>query len=64
MSPAEPRYGKRKESLVRIVLIVLLVLLCLGGLPQTGWHEMGYAPSGFLGLLLVLVLVMTLLGMM
>lgn len=43
------------------VLIVLLVLFLLGSLPtwpySTGW---GYYPSGFLGLLLLVMIVMLL----
>lgn len=43
------------------VLIVLLVLFLLGALPawpySAGW---GYYPSGFLGLLLLVLLVMVL----
>ena len=45
--------------MVRNVLIVLLVLLLLGALPtwpySTGW---GYYPSGGLGLLLLIVIVL------
>lgn len=47
--------------MIRTVLIVLLVLLVLGALPtwpySTGW---GYYPSGGLGLLLLIVLVLIL----
>ncbi|MBS0190389.1 MAG: DUF3309 family protein [Phycisphaerales bacterium] len=46
------------NDLVRILLIVLLVLLLIGLLPawpySSGW---GYYPSGGVGLLLVVVLV-------
>ena len=45
----------------RTVLIVLLVLLLLGALPawpySAGW---GYYPSGLLGLILLIVLIMAL----
>ncbi|MGB2669070.1 MAG: DUF3309 family protein [Candidatus Acidiferrum sp.] len=47
--------------MLRIVLIVLLVLLLLGALPtwpySTGW---GYYPSGGLGLILLIVLILVL----
>jgi hypothetical protein len=47
--------------MIRTVLIVLLVLLLLGALPtwpySTGW---GYYPSGGLGLLLLILLVLIL----
>jgi len=46
---------------MRLLLIVLLFLLLLGALPawpySTGW---GYYPSGGLGLLLVIVLILAL----
>ncbi|HXJ73585.1 MAG TPA: DUF3309 family protein [Candidatus Dormibacteraeota bacterium] len=46
-----------------LVLLVILILVVLGGLPQVSgsWHNMGYGPSG-LGLLVVVVLIILLLG--
>jgi len=48
---------------MRTILIVLLVLLLIGALPlwpySGGW---GYYPSGVLGLVLVILLVLALLG--
>ena len=45
--------------MVRLLLIILLFLLLLGALPawpySTGW---GYYPSGGLGLLLIILLVL------
>lgn len=43
------------------VLLILVLLLVFGGLPQVsgGWHSYGYGPSG-LGLILLLVLVVLL----
>jgi hypothetical protein len=47
----------------RTLLIILLVLLLLGALPtwpySTGW---GYYPSGGLGLVLLIVIVVALFG--
>ena len=49
--------------MLRIILIVVLFLLLLGALPawpySAGW---GYYPSGGLGLLLVIVVVVLLVG--
>jgi hypothetical protein len=46
---------------VRTILLVLLILLLLGALPtwpySTGW---GYYPSGGLGLVLLIVLILVL----
>lgn len=48
---------------MRTILIVILLLLLLGALPtwpySTGW---GYYPSGGLGLVLLIVIVIALLG--
>ena len=45
------------------ILIIVLVILLLGALPtwpySTGW---GYYPSGLLGLILVVLVVLALLG--
>jgi hypothetical protein len=47
---------------MRLVLLIILILLIIGALPtwpySTGW---GYYPSGGLGLLLVIVLLIVLL---
>jgi hypothetical protein len=42
-----------------IILVVLLVLALLGG-PYTGWHDYGWYPSGGLGLILVIILILVL----
>lgn len=48
---------------MRLVLIVVLILLLLGALPtwpySTGW---GYYPSGGLGLVLLVLLILVVLG--
>ena len=46
-----------------LVLIVILILLLVGGLPNWGYSSgWGYFPSGALGVILVIVLVMVLAG--
>jgi hypothetical protein len=49
--------------MLRTILIVIIVLLLLGSLPtwpySAGW---GYYPSGGLGLLLVILLILAVLG--
>ena len=48
---------------MRLVLIILVLLLLVGALPtwpySSGW---GYYPSGGLGLVLIIVLVLALIG--
>ena len=50
-------------SLITLLLIVLVICVIMG-LPQIGgsWHGRGYAPSGLLGIVLVIILVFFLLG--
>jgi hypothetical protein len=69
-----PSLGERKTALsqkdriiegnhMRLVLLVVLIVLLLGALPtwpySTGW---GYYPSGGLGLVLLVVVVVALMG--
>jgi len=42
---------------VELLLVILLVLFCLGGLPNWGYHHYGYFPSGFLFILLVCLVI-------
>jgi len=48
---------------MRLLLLVIVIILLLGALPtwpySTGW---GYYPSGGLGLVLVIMLILILLG--
>jgi len=48
---------------MRAILLIILILVLIGALPtwpySTGW---GYYPSGGLGLILVIVLILALLG--
>lgn len=44
-----------------LLLIVLLILL-FGGLPTWGYHSYGYYPSGGLGLILLILLILMLAG--
>lgn len=46
-----------------LILVVLLVLLCVGGLPHWPYSsQWGYGPSGLLGLVAVVVLILFLMG--
>lgn len=45
------------------ILIILLILMLIGALPRWGHSaNWGYGPSGVLGLILVVVVVLLLLG--
>jgi hypothetical protein len=45
-----------------LVLLILLVLLVFGGLPNWGYHQFGYGPSGLGGVLLLVLVIMLLTG--
>jgi hypothetical protein len=45
-----------------LLLLIVLILLLFGGLPRWGYHSYGYAPSGILGVLVIVALVLLLTG--
>lgn len=47
---------------VQVILIILLVLILVGGLPNWGYHSFGWGPSGIVGVLLVVILILFLMG--
>jgi len=45
------------------ILIIILILLLIGALPSWGYSRgFGYAPSGILGLILVVIVILALMG--
>jgi Protein of unknown function (DUF3309) len=44
------------------LLIVVLVILFVAGTPRWGYHSLGWGPSGIVGVILVVLLVLVLLG--
>src|SRR6185295_15017855 len=56
-----PPAGKEEGHRMRTLLLVILILLLLGALPAWPYSvNWGYGPSGLLGLLLIVVLVLAL----
>lgn len=47
-----------------LVLLIILILLFAGGLPNIGpiSHQWGYGPSSFVGLLVLILIVLMLMG--
>jgi hypothetical protein len=45
-----------------LLLLIVLILLLVGGLPNFGYHSYGYAPSGIVGVLVIILLVLLLTG--
>jgi hypothetical protein len=55
--------AERKGSIMNTVLLVILVLLIVGALPTWPYSaSWGYYPSGGLGLILVIVVILAVLG--
>ncbi len=45
------------------LLLFIMVLVCLfGGLPRWGYHSYGYGPSGFAGVLVLVLIVLLFTG--
>jgi hypothetical protein len=61
LEPGCTRLFSREDNDVRTILLIILILLLLGALPtwpySSGW---GYYPSGGLGLVLLIVLILVL----
>jgi uncharacterized protein DUF3309 len=45
-----------------LLLLIILVLFLFGGLPRWGYHSYGYAPSGIVGVVLIVLVVLLLTG--
>ncbi len=45
---------------VTTLLLIVLILILVGGIPN--WHGYGYGPSGLVGAVLVVLLVLLLMG--
>jgi hypothetical protein len=45
-----------------LILLIVLLLLLVGGLPNWGFHKLGFAPSGIAGVVLLVVVIMLLTG--
>ena len=45
-----------------LVLLIILIVLLLGGLPTWGYHSYGYGPSGIVGVLVIVLIVLLLTG--
>lgn len=45
-----------------LILIIILVVLALGAWPSFGYHQWGYGPSGIVGILLIVLVILLLTG--
>jgi hypothetical protein len=45
-----------------LILLLIILLIVIGGLPNWGYHSYGYGPSGIGGVILLVLLLMLLTG--
>ena len=46
-----------------LIIVIILILLLVGAVPRWGYSRgWGYGPSGILGLILIIVIILALLG--
>ncbi|HXG18709.1 MAG TPA: DUF3309 family protein [Methylomirabilota bacterium] len=45
-----------------LLLLIVLIVLLAGGLPDFGYHSYGYAPSGLIGVGVIVLLILLLTG--
>lgn len=58
-------YAETEKRPMSTLLVVILIIILLGGVgvaPSWGWHSWGWGPSGLLGVVLVVVLILAILG--
>lgn len=61
--PVRPPTLQKEVQMLGTILIILLILFLVGALPTWGHsRNWGYAPSGGLGLVLLIVLILVLTG--
>jgi hypothetical protein len=57
------REREKEQNMLGTILIVILILALLGALPRWGYsREWGYAPTGGLGIILFVVVILLVLG--
>ena len=45
-----------------LLLLIVVIALVLGGLPRWGYHSYGYGPSGLVGVVGIILVVLLLTG--
>lgn len=45
-----------------LLLLIVLIVLLVGGLPTWGYHTYSWGPSGLIGVVLLVVIVLFLMG--
>jgi len=60
--PATPRFLARGGKQYGSGVVNYINVLLLGGLPTWGYHSYGYGPTGIVGVLLIVIIVLLLTG--
>jgi hypothetical protein len=47
-----------------LIILIVVLMLVVGALPNFGRHSYGYAPSGIGGIILLIIIIMLLTGRM
>ena len=45
-----------------LLLLIIVFLFLVGGLPNWGYHSYGFAPSGIVGVVLIVLVILLLTG--
>lgn len=45
-----------------LLLVLVVILIVFGGLPQWGWHTYGYTPVSIGAVILILIVALVLMG--
>ena len=54
--------GGPQEAVMSLILLILVLLIVFGGLPNWGYHNYGYGPSGIGGIILIILIILLLTG--
>jgi hypothetical protein len=59
----DSEWTRKEAQMLSTILLIILVLLLIGALPNWGYSRgWGYGPSGGLGLIVVILLILVLMG--
>jgi hypothetical protein len=65
IAPTIDRRNRLENFLMRLILLILVIILLVGALPAWPYSAAwGYYPSGGLGLVLIVLLVLALMGVL
>lgn len=54
--------AERRSRTMGLILLIILIVVLMGGLPNWGYHSYGWGPSGIAGVVLLIVLILLLTG--